>query len=99
VRHLFRLLVLVDQPGDHLDQPGVGDLVQGTHTKLLDQDHFIALRVVRQNAHRVMAHEQLTADFPTHSTGEQLMAKVELVEPIKALEALVPLDDLDRLGH
>ncbi|MNR07323.1 hypothetical protein D3C85_1234390 [compost metagenome] len=69
------LLVLVDQPGHHLDQPGVVDLVQCTNAELLDQHHFIAQRVVRQHAHRIMAHEQFAADLAAHAPGKQLVAQ------------------------
>ncbi|MNP67957.1 hypothetical protein D3C76_1638520 [compost metagenome] len=93
------LLILVDQPGHHFDQPRVVDLAQRPHTELLDQHHFIALRVVGQHAHRIMAHEQLAADLTAHAPGEQLVAQVHLVELVEALEAIGPLDDLDRLGH
>ncbi|MNV77231.1 hypothetical protein D3C71_1706370 [compost metagenome] len=96
---MFRLLVLVDQPGDHLDQPRVVDLAHRANTKLLDQHHFVAQGIVRQHAHRIVTHEQLATDLTAHATGEQLVAQVHPVELVKALEAVGPLDDLDRPGH
>ncbi|MNR67312.1 hypothetical protein D3C85_1912410 [compost metagenome] len=46
-----------------------------------------------------MAHKQLAADLTAHAPGKQFVAQVHLVELVKALEAVGPLDDLDRLGH
>ncbi|MNP46017.1 hypothetical protein D3C76_1399880 [compost metagenome] len=64
------LLVFVDQPGNHLDQPRVGDLVQCAHAELLDQHHFVAHRVVRQHAYRIVAHKQFATDLAPHAPGK-----------------------------
>ncbi len=92
--NFFRLFVLVDQAGHQFHQPRVGDLVHGADAKLLDQHHFIALRVVGQHAHRVMAHEQFTADFAAHATGKQFVTQVHTVEFVETLEAALALDDV-----
>ena len=53
VCNLLRLLILVDQAGNHFDQPRVVGTAHGAYAKLLDQHHFIALRVVGQHTHGV----------------------------------------------
>lgn len=99
VGDFLRLLILVDQPGDQFDQPGIVGLVQRTDAELLDQHHFVTQRIVGQHADGVVAHEQLAADLAPHATGEQFMAQAHLVELVEALEAIGPFDDLDRPGH
>ncbi|MNC49636.1 hypothetical protein D3C75_988270 [compost metagenome] len=91
--HLLRHLVLVDQPGHQLQQPGVRALVQRADAELLDQHHRIAQRIVGQHADRIVADEQLAADHRSHAASEQLVAQVHAIQRIEATETGLALDD------
>ncbi|MOA06292.1 hypothetical protein D3C78_1259230 [compost metagenome] len=92
---LFRLLVLVDQAGDQLQQPGIHPGLQRADTELLDQHHLVALRVVGQDANRIVAHEQLTTDHRPHAAGELPVPQVQAIDPIETTEAMLALGDFD----
>lgn len=96
--HFLRLLVLVDQAGDQLQQPGVGELLHRPDAELLDEHHAIALRVVGQHADRVMADEQFPTDFPAHAAVELAMPQAQAIETIEAAEAFLALHELDVTG-
>jgi len=96
VCNLLRLFVLVDQAGDHFHQPRVGGAAHGAYAKLLDQHHFIALRVVGQHAHGVMPHEDLAVDHPAHAAVEFFVAQLHAIELVETLIGIVALNNLDR---
>src|SRR5690606_7252748 len=93
--HLLGLLVLVDQPSDQFQQPGVGAFLHGADAELFDQHHGVALRVVGQHADRIVAHEQLAAQARAHAAVELTVTQVQTVEAIEAAKAGLTLDDLD----
>jgi hypothetical protein len=95
VSNFFRYFILVDQTGDQFDQPGIVGLAHGADAELLDQHHFIALRIVRQHAHGIMAHEHFTIDLAAHATGEQFVAQVHAIELVEALVALFAPNDIN----
>ncbi len=103
VCNLLRLFILVDQAGDHFHQPWVIGTAHGAYTKLLDQHHLIALRIVRQHAHRVMPNEDFTIDQPAHAAIEFFVAQLHAIKLVEALVSIVMLNNLDlvrrRLGN
>ncbi|MNN76234.1 hypothetical protein D3C81_1925970 [compost metagenome] len=92
--NFFRLFVLVDQTGNQFDQPRIVGLAQGADAKLLDQHHFVTLRIVRQHAHRIMTNEHFTIDLAAHAASEQFVAQVHTIELVEALEALFAPNDI-----
>ncbi|MNT51031.1 hypothetical protein D3C72_1879790 [compost metagenome] len=99
MRNFFRCFIFIDQTSDQFNQPRVGDLAHRTNAKLLDQHHFVTHGVVRQHAHRIVAHKQLATDLAAHAASEQFVAQANPIELVKALEAVHPLDDFNVRGH
>src|SRR5690349_7055498 len=95
VSNCFRHFVLVDQTSDQFDQPRVVGLAHGTDAKLLDQHHFIALRVVRQHAHRIMTNEHFTIDLAAHAACEQFVTQMHAFEFVETLVALFAPHDIN----
>ncbi|MCY1178139.1 hypothetical protein D9M73_184780 [compost metagenome] len=92
---VFRLLVLVDQAGDQFQQPGIHPRLQRADTELFDQHHFVALRVIGQDANRIVAHEQLTTDHRPHAAGELAVPQVQAIDPVETTEAMLAQGDFD----
>jgi len=95
VCNLLRLFILVDQAGDHFHQPRVIGTAHGAYTKLLDQHHFIALRVVRQYTHGIMTNEDFAVDHTAHAAVEFLVAQLHAIKLVEALVGIVALNNLD----
>ena len=95
VSNFFRYFILVDQTGDQFDQPRIVGLAHGADAKLLDQHHFVALWIIRQHTHRIVAQEHFTIDLATHATVEQFVAQVHAVELVEALVALFTPNDIN----
>ncbi len=96
VCNLLRFFILVDQAGDHLDQPRVVGTAHGAHAKLLDQHHFITLRVIGQYTHRVVTDKDFAVDHAAHAAVELLVAQLHTVKFIEALVGIVALHDFNR---
>jgi len=95
VGDLFRHFSLVDQPGNQFDQPRCFGLAQRADAELLDQHHFITLRVVGQHTHGVMAHKHFTTDLAAHATGKEFVTQVHAIKFVKTLIAVLTLYDLN----
>jgi len=95
VSHFLGHFSLVDQPGNQLDQPGRVSLAQGADAELLDQYHFITLRVVGQHTDCIMSYKHLTTDLATHASGKEFVSQMHPIKLVKTLITVLALYDLD----
>src|SRR5690606_30298202 len=72
--HILGDLALLDDPGDHLDEPGLQPGGIGARPELLNEDHRVALGIVEQYSRGMAALEDLSG----HLLGP---AAVELAVP------------------
>ena len=91
----FGEIGLVDQPGNQLDQPRCFGLAQRADAELLDQHHFITLRVVGQHTDCIMSYKHLTTDLATHASGKEFVSQMHPIKLVKTLITVLALYDLD----
>jgi len=85
MRYLLAALAGFDKTGDNLGQPRPMRGIDRAHTKLLDQQHAIAHRVVWQHRHRVAAPEQFAGQGRAPATTVKGMSDMENVQSEESL--------------
>src|SRR6185312_10912256 len=95
--HLLGRLVLLDDAGHHLPDPGMVTSGIGAGAELADQDHLVAPGVVHQHAARLAAFEHLAADLAAHAALVQRVTEDVADDFEVALEHNLLADNLRRL--
>src|SRR3546814_11158126 len=75
-----RRLARLDDPGDHLDEPGIDTGRVGAGAELLDEHHRIARGIVKQHGGRVATLEDLAGHLVGPAAVELAMAQAVAIE-------------------
>src|SRR5665213_2709217 len=94
---LLALAFLVDEAGDNLDDPGGKPGDQRRQAELLDEDDFVAARVVEHDRHRAAAPHHVVDALAAPRAGIEPVAVAHHIEPQMAAEGDLVRDDPESL--
>jgi len=102
--HGFRLLAVLEDAGDDLDQPGGGFRLvepgrgqgrQGAGAELLDEHQLVEIGIIEQASRGMAALEDLAVDLGPHGAVELAVFQAVAIDPEVAPVDLFLFDDLD----